>query len=94
MSTIDDGGPAFPCAVFNADTDSYEDVSGISVRDYMAAKAMQALITEPSWPSIDYSLSTDIMCNVPTGSLSQQDHYATAAYILADAMLRARGVKA
>ena len=79
MSTIDDGGPAFPCAVFNADTDSYEDVSGISVRDYMAAKAMQAgLAFGASGAATDEWFA----------------EVARASYAAADAMLRARGVKA
>ena len=40
MSTIDNGGPAFPSTI----TDDSLHVGGMSLRDYFAAKAMQGLI--------------------------------------------------
>lgn len=39
MTNKDNGGPAFPCQ-YQGDTRS--DASGLSMRDYFAAKAMQA----------------------------------------------------
>ena len=40
MSKINDGGPAFPHSL----EDTYEpSTTGLSIRDYMAAKAMQGL---------------------------------------------------
>ncbi len=76
MSTINDGGAAFPCnRTVGAPPQSVEDFrvygtgnEGMSLRDYFAAKAMQALI------------ASDRM----TGC-------AENAYQIADAMLAARG---
>jgi hypothetical protein len=70
---IDDGGPAFP----------YEDArpgrSGMSLRDYFAAKAMAAFVINrdlPSEPTSTYYI--DIVA------------VADGAYRMADAMLKAR----
>ena len=41
MDTKDNGGPAFPCE-YEGSTRS--DASGLSMRDYFAAKAMQSFI--------------------------------------------------
>lgn len=54
MSTIDNGGPAFPSTI----TDDSLHVGGMSLRDYFAAKAMQGLVSghfakyghEDHWP--------------------------------------------
>lgn len=50
--SIQDGGPAFPVAdydhmIFQPETvsETKRDLSGMSLRDYFAAKAMQAIIT-------------------------------------------------
>ena len=40
MSTLNDGGPAFPSTI----TDDSLHVGGMSLRDYFAAKVMQELI--------------------------------------------------
>jgi hypothetical protein len=55
MSEINDGGPAFPVAEFDHQTFAPKTVdevrrllSGMSLRDYFAAKAMQALISGPA----------------------------------------------
>ena len=42
MDTKDNGGPAFPCE-YEGSTRS--DASGLSIRDYFAAKAMQGFLT-------------------------------------------------
>ena len=42
MNTIDDGGPAFPHKAYSG-----LPVSGMSLRDYFAAKAMQAVMSTP-----------------------------------------------
>ena len=45
MSKIKDGGPAFPRSIIYANSDNpFEIVQGLSLRDYFAAKAMQAMI--------------------------------------------------
>ena len=50
------------------------DELGMSLRDYMAAKAMQAFLSDPDWrQDMDF------------------EDTAHAAYLMADAMLKARG---
>jgi uncharacterized protein YodC (DUF2158 family) len=44
MSTIKDGGPAFPVPGLQHD----EDFNGMSLRDYFAAKAMQGFAADPN----------------------------------------------
>lgn len=40
----DDGGPAFPVEMYDADMDSDSVFPGMTLRDYFAAKALQALL--------------------------------------------------
>ena len=58
MSAIDKGGPAFPSKrrVYRAgyETNEFEPVDGMSLRDYFAAKAMQGLIVGVEKPRTDY----------------------------------------
>jgi hypothetical protein len=49
----------------------------MTLRDYFAAKAMQALIASPR--------------GTPDGRDATDQYYAKNAYIMADAMLKARG---
>ena len=65
----DTGGPAFP------QQDDATGSEGMTLRDYFAAKAMQAFAKDVGWES-DRIWFEDI---------------AKAAYHMADAMLRARG---
>ena len=65
---INDGGPVFPCEIGTTS-------KGITLRDYFAAKAMQAYFTDPN-----AGFGSD---GVEAGS--------QAAYRIADAMLKARG---
>ena len=71
MST-NTGGPAFPNWSDNHYTEQ-RPRGGMDLRDYFAAKAMQAMV------------STDIECGP-----KQVPIIAESAYILADAMLKAR----
>ncbi|OMT68750.1 hypothetical protein AQ764_14325 [Burkholderia pseudomallei] len=78
MSEIKDGGPAFPIAdPFALDPRDKIEMerlaSGMSLRDYFAAKAMQGICAHPNAWGL----------TVP--------QIAERAYLLADAMLRARG---
>ena len=66
--TTNTGGPAFP-----PQHDPATHPSGMTLRDYFAAKAMQAMV------------ATDIECGP-----EQVPIIAESAYILADAMLKAR----
>jgi hypothetical protein len=80
MSEIKDGGPAFPRNILDHGhgvTTVHE--SGMTLRDYFAAKAMQGLITSlhskpyPEWQTAEW--------------------ISESAYGIADAMLKARGNK-
>jgi hypothetical protein len=85
MSDINDGGPAFPqlCTAWNDDAHKYElsmSLDGMSLRDYFAAKAMQPL-------------TRTVQKNGKTGPDAGDDDFvwvARRAYMLADAMLKAR----
>lgn len=72
-----DGGAAFPCHT-NPRPDHLADApQGMSLRDYFAANAMQAMISTAGAPCLL--------------GLEGRDHYtANAAYKMADAMLAAR----
>jgi hypothetical protein len=84
MSTIDDGGPAFAAAAFVHNiSGSLAWQDGMSLRDFFAAKAMQAMISkhgrEDDSPGFfDYATDESI---------------ARCAYIYADAMLSDRKEK-
>jgi hypothetical protein len=58
---------------------------GMTLRDYMAAKAMQALLSDPNWRQANKLCSDP---KKPKGML--RDETAIAAYKQADAMLKAR----
>lgn len=106
MSEIKNGGPAFPVTyeIENGPPDnaipghlypgskSTVVCSGLTVRDYFAAKALLGLIAEPL---SETSESTCVHCtpndDETTRNLAPGERLATAAYVLADAMLRARG---
>lgn len=81
MSDIYDGGPAFPVATFDPQTfhPKTEDelrrlLSGMTLRDYFAAKALQAAICGLATRGETYSYA----------------ECAALAYEQADAMLKAR----
>jgi hypothetical protein len=70
----DTGGPAFPTPAHNLQND------GMTLRDYFAAKAMQGLIGCPDWRD---GAGEDV-------GMDASDYTASAAYMMADAMLKAR----
>lgn len=88
MSTINDGGPAFPLPVEDLQCRSrFESCyGGMTLRDYFAAKFAAAMMTATSadhgFPNIDYQRDV--------GGPTVAERVATIAYRLADAMLRAR----
>ena len=67
----DDGGPAFPNTMENW----ANGFGGISLRDYFAAKALEALIEQAGPPAVDKSCRKD---------------FASMAYDYANAMLAER----
>ncbi|MGG7120752.1 hypothetical protein, partial [Klebsiella aerogenes] len=74
----DNGGPAFPCSASEGCGSSI-DGSGMTLRDYFAAKAMQAFITG--------AMSDGTPLRIEQGDDSTA---AKAAYIIADAMIKER----
>ncbi len=80
MSTTNDGGPAFPLMDLSQNTGTGETVthqhcySGMTLRDYFAAKAMQGLLAQSSGTAIQ----------------SEPSDGANYAYRMADSMLKAR----
>jgi hypothetical protein len=79
MSEIKDGGPAFPMSAHVKTPGGHETVqiSGMTLRDYFAAQAMNAFVRGEG--SLHY----------PT----VQEGLAKRSYQIADAMLRAREVQ-
>jgi hypothetical protein len=66
------GGPAFPTSDWDENGRAYK-IHGTTLRDYFAAKAMQAILSNPEYGD-------------------ESDSLAGAAYYVADAMLKARGL--
>lgn len=90
MSTINDGGPAFPVADYDHQTfvpknieETRRLLSGMSLRDYLAGLAMQSLI------SMDGAKVGDEGMQIPKHSAI----VAETAYAMADEMLKAREQK-
>ena len=79
------GGPAFPSTLqyFPEDT-NYEEAAGMTLRDYFAAKAMQALYQS------QYEYEFTGTPRMPE-HVALMDELAMDAYGIADAMLKARG---
>ena len=74
MSNKDNGGPAFPCQ-YQGDTHS--DASGLSMRDYFAAKALMGMLSnEECNPFHQFDFNAKV--------------WSKKSYELADAMLEAR----
>jgi hypothetical protein len=71
MSNTNTGGPAFPDGSTNEWGNAYN--GGMTLRDYFAAKAMQAYLADRAWQA-----------EIP------HSETARVAYIVADAMLKAR----
>ena len=78
MST-DNGGPAFPITEWHLNGKTHADWRGMGLRDYFAAKAMQALCGNEKAMDAVVKAGHD-----PTQVV------ADAAYSFADAMLKAR----
>lgn len=79
MSKIKNGGPAFPFSALNPEgPEVYKDNEGMALRDYFAAKAMQALIAAK-------------INDFRGGSAEFDETIARWSYESADAMLKVRG---
>lgn len=89
---IGDGGPAFPSPSFavprSLDAEhivKLRDMQGMTLRDYFAAKAMQGFLAEAANPRFGVTQE-------PPNAV-HWTAFAQDAYLLADAMLAARGAK-
>ena len=78
MTETDEEQQAFPDGILNQD--------GMTLRDYMAAAAMQGMLAAKGWHP-DFMFPTDF--NFDAGQRAA-DAVAVAAYQYADAMLKAR----
>ncbi|MDV2903114.1 hypothetical protein R0H17_15855 [Phytobacter diazotrophicus] len=72
------GGPAFPELGNVAYNSDWQNESGMTLRDYFAAKCMAAVIGTLNGPVVGELYPGDF------------EHYAGCAYKMADAMLKAR----
>ncbi len=75
---INDGGPAFPCEEqirCNGEVCDIRKFTGMTLRDYFAAAALQGIISDAS---------------VPASSKKDGELVSRSAYEYADAMLKAR----
>ena len=78
MSSINDGGPAFPCEEqirCNGEVVDTRKFTGMSLRDYFAGQALAGL------------------CASQWGGLQKVDTFVERSFEMADAMLKAREVK-
>ena len=74
------GGPAFPNTL-RIDDEAFASLRGMTLRDYFAAKAMQAYV----------QAGFSLMCQKFENNTDEiNPTYASASYELADAMLKAR----
>jgi len=73
MKNHDTGGPAFPFVFDDMATHTRQVYTGMTLRDYFAAKAMQGMLA----------------CDIEFGP-EQVPIIAASAYVMADAMLKAR----
>lgn len=83
----DTGGPAFPTKkrIYKAGyaTADFEPISGMTLRDYFAAKALQSIMNSPD----------HVRASIQENNLDEErvgEYISFAAYDIADAMLKAR----
>ena len=77
--TKDTSGPAFPVPAELCQDLTIEEQRGLTVRDYFAAKAMQAIVD-----------SSQYQCGGDLNELENLQGLAKDSYAVADAMLAAR----
>lgn len=87
MSTINDGGPAFPNVPDGAGDRWADWDTGMTLRDYFAAKAMQGMLANPGGP-----IQANDRCGWGLVNCTYAQ-VADEAYAMADAMLAARGAQ-
>ncbi len=90
MSTINDGGQAFPVPGLSPlpNNEFIYPMTGMTLRDYFAAKALQGLCANPGGPFQASSREGWAYANC------SENDVALVAYQLADAMLRVKATGA
>ena len=78
MSTIDDGGPAFPVPAEQSENTNFA-TPGMTLRDYFASAAMQG-----------WMASYDGKSGHPAGTADGGGRVARLSYAIADAMIAER----
>lgn len=86
----DNGGPAFPYTNIPDEFDPVVQKSGMSLRDYFAAKAMQELMAAAFADVEAQSAARFIDERAQKAGAKPYDAIAELAYQMADAMLKAR----
>ncbi|WP_313140204.1 hypothetical protein [Leclercia sp.] len=81
MSKQDNGGRAFPGFDYYRSKPLPADAQGMTLRDYFAAKAMQSIVSAPK----EMAELIDLL-----GAETAYAKASETAYVIADAMLRAR----
>jgi hypothetical protein len=74
--TQQDGGPAFPCTVWGPRGFKLGESMGMTLRDWFAGQALAGVCANHAWGD--------------NFSTSDAEHNARAAYVCADAMIKAR----
>ena len=77
MSETRDGGPAFPRPASTPEENQVIEQDGMSLRDYFAGQALSSVLQ-------------DVADEKQLGGMAPKDAAAKLAYIIADAMIRAR----
>ena len=80
MNNTNTGGPAFPGTKYDHDYERHFTEGGMTLRDYFAAKAMQALIARESTGAFNFETCPNDPWRV-----------ALWAYDVADQMIKVRG---
>jgi hypothetical protein len=92
--TKNTGGPAFPTSPDNFGSTDASVHGGMTLRDYFAAKAMQAMLHDQRSIRRTWRYFRFILGGKPHGILLRHEYdynnTAKAAYAMADAMLKAR----
>ena len=101
MSKINDGGPAYPTVVVHWNGTMIDRGPGMTLRDYFAAKAMQAMVStyitcargDKDGSDLDlYTPGRDLLIdeNSQNGECEGANEVSVDAYKIADAMIKAR----
>jgi hypothetical protein len=95
---MNDGGPAYPCLDSDL-TGLHLRHAGMMLRDRFALSALQGMLAESCHVgqfSNTYYINGQVHMSGSDGPITGEqyaDYFAKASYVMADAMLKARGVE-